>query len=197
MGGDNFKLGEEVIAVLGGWGCYLQVDHCGLNQGVIAALGEWGCFLQGWDLVDPHHEKEWVITALGEWGCFLWAWVIIWDNWDIILGKGHLIWGNGDFIGWKCHVIWGIGGCVSQLRINFTGLNGHVIWGRGGCRHPAQDHVSSFFSLSALLLFSYPDYGSILFHPVKTILDYSIIFLGSPHITHANFVKKCLQFCPK
>ena len=73
----------------------------------------------------------------------------------------------------------------------------HYLGEGEGCHHPAQDHISSFFSLSALLLFSYPDYGSVLFCPVKTILDYFIIFLGSPYITHANFVKKCNQFCPK
>ena len=68
--------------------------------------------------------------------------------------------------------------------------------GEGGCHHQAQDHVSSsFFSFSAFLLFSYLDYENILFHPVKTILDNYIKFLGSHHITHANFVKKCDQFC--
>ena len=73
-------------------------------------------------------------------------------------------------------------------------------WG-GGCQ-PAQDYISSFFvfsffSLSAFLLFSYLAAENILFHPVKTILDYSITFLGSPHITHAHFLKKCDQFCQK
>ena len=68
--------------------------------------------------------------------------------------------------------------------------------GGGGCHHPAQDHVFSFFSFSALILFSYPASENILFHPVQTNLDNSIKFLDSHHITHANFVKKCDQFCP-
>ena len=54
IGGDDLKLEEEVIIVLGEWG-YLQgwdfVDHCHKNEGVTACLGEWGCFLQGWDLL--------------------------------------------------------------------------------------------------------------------------------------------------
>ena len=69
--------------------------------------------------------------------------------------------------------------------------------GGGGCHHLAQDHVFSFFSFSALFLFSYLASENILFHPVKkTNLDNSIKFLDSHHITHANFVKKCDQFCP-
>ena len=59
IGGDNLKVEEEVIAVLGEWG-YLQgwdfVDHHHENEGVIAALGEWGRFLQAWDLLDHHHK---------------------------------------------------------------------------------------------------------------------------------------------
>ena len=58
MGGDDLKLEEEVIVVLGEWG-YLQgwdfVDHHHKKEGVTACLGEWGCFLQGWDLVVCHH----------------------------------------------------------------------------------------------------------------------------------------------
>ena len=65
----------------------------------------------------------------------------------------------------------------------------------GGCRHLAQDHVFSFFSFSALILFSYPASEKVLFHPVQTNLDHSIKFLDSHHITHANFIKKCYQFC--
>ena len=74
-----------------------------------------------------------------------------------------------------------------------------IEWSRyleeGGCHHPAQDHISSsFFSFSTFLLFSYLDYKNVLFHPVKTILDNSIKFFGSHHITQGNFVKKCDQF---
>ena len=90
----------------------------------------------------------------------------------------------------------GWGGYVCQLIIYFTQLNGYIIWGRGGCRHPAQDHVSSFFSFSALILFSYPASKNILFHPVQTNLDNSKKLLDSHHITHATSVKKCDQFCP-
>ena len=90
----------------------------------------------------------------------------------------------------------GWGGCVCQLIIYFTRLNGYVIWGRRGCRHLAQDYVFSFFSFSPLILFSYLASKNILFHPVQTNLDNSIKFLDSNHITHANFVKKCDQFCP-
>ena len=68
--------------------------------------------------------------------------------------------------------------------------------GGGGCHHLAQDHVFSFFSFSALILFSYPASENVLFHPAQTNLDNSIKFLDSHHITHANFVKKCDQFCP-
>ena len=46
-GGDNLKLEEKVIAVLGEWG-----------------------YLQGWDFVDHHHENKGVTACLGEWGCF-------------------------------------------------------------------------------------------------------------------------------
>ena len=77
IGGDDLKLEEEVIAVLGEWS-YLQgwdfVDRRHENEGVMAVPGEWGCFLQRWDLVDCRYTKEGVIAALGEWGCFLWAW---------------------------------------------------------------------------------------------------------------------------
>ena len=66
----------------------------------------------------------------------------------------------------------------------------------GGCCHLAHDHVSSFFSFSAFVLFSYLASKNVLFHPVQTILDNSIKFLDSHHITHANFVKKCDQLCP-
>ena len=48
MGGDNLKLEEEVIVVLGEWG-----------------------YLQGWDIVDCHQENERVTASLGKWGCFL------------------------------------------------------------------------------------------------------------------------------
>ena len=65
----------------------------------------------------------------------------------------------------------------------------------GGCRHPTQDHISSFFSFSAFVLFSYPASENILFYDVQTILDNSINFLDSHHITHASFVKMCDQFC--
>ena len=68
----------------------------------------------------------------------------------------------------------GEGGVIIRLRITFLLL---------------------FFSFSAFLLFSYPDYENVPFHPVKTILDNYIKILGSHHITHANFVKKCDQFC--
>ena len=54
MGGDDLKLEEEVIVVLGEWG-YLQgwniVDRHHKNEGVTASLGKWGCFLQGWESV--------------------------------------------------------------------------------------------------------------------------------------------------
>ena len=90
-----------------------------------------------------------------------------------------------------------MGGVCQPAQDQFHWIEWSHYLGEGGCRHLAQDHVSSsFFSFSAFLLFSYPDYENILFCPVKTILDYSIKFLGSPHITHANFVKKCHQFCP-
>ena len=80
---------------------------------------------------------------------------------------------------WSCHLVDGV-----------------------GCHQLAQDHISyffvfCFFSLSAFLLFSYPNVKNVLFCPVKTILDYSIKFLGSPHITNAHFLKKCDQYCPK
>ena len=56
--------------------------------------------------------------------------------------------------------------------------------------------VFSLFSLSAFLLF-YLDAENVLFHPVKTILDYSIKFLGSPQITNVHFLKKCDEYCLK
>ena len=68
--------------------------------------------------------------------------------------------------------------------------------GEGGCHQLAQDHVSFFFSFSALILFSYPASENILFHPVQTNLDNSIKFLDSHDIAHATSVKKCDQFCP-
>ena len=69
---------------------------------------------------------------------------------------------------------WGGGAVIIQLRIMFL----------------------LFFSFSAFLLFSYLASENVLFHPVQRILDNSIKFLDSHHITHANFVKKCDQFCP-
>ena len=45
MGGDDLKLEEEVIVVLGEWG-----------------------YLHGWDFVDCHHEIEGVTACLGKWG---------------------------------------------------------------------------------------------------------------------------------
>ena len=103
-GGDNLKLEEEVIAV----------------------LGEWCCFLQGWDLVECHHEKEGVTAALEEWGSFLQAW-----GYHPELGH-HLGEGASDLGEWvfhwmevSCHL--GDWGCVNRLRIDFTGWNGHVI----------------------------------------------------------------------
>ena len=60
MGGDNLKLEEEVIVVLGEWG-----------------------YLQGWDIVDRHHENEGVTASLGKWGCFLQDW----NQWFLITTK--------------------------------------------------------------------------------------------------------------
>ena len=94
----------------------------------------------------------------------------------------------------SCHL--GDWGVCQPAQDQFHWIEWLCYLGEGGCHHLAQDHVSSsFFSFSAFLLFSYPDYENILFRPVKTILDNSINFLGSHHITHANFVKKCDQFC--
>ena len=58
IGGDDLKLEEEVIVVLGEWG-YLQgwdiVDHRHKNEGVTASLEKWGCFLQGLESVVPRY----------------------------------------------------------------------------------------------------------------------------------------------
>ena len=94
----------------------------------------------------------------------------------------------------SCHLgDWGVCQLAQDL---FQQIEWLCYLGEGGCRHPAQDHVSSFFSFSAFLLFSYPASKNVLFHPVQTNLDNSIKFLDSHHITYANFVKKCDQFCP-
>ena len=108
IGGEDLKLGEEVIAV----------------------LGEWGCFLQGWDLVDCCHEKEWVIAALGEWGCFLQAWSShsgqlghhLWEEasdlgeWGFHLCVNQL---RINFTGFNGHVIWGRGVSSSSSGSHF------------------------------------------------------------------------------
>ena len=90
---------------------------------------------------------------------------------------------------------------LAQDRFHWMEWSRHLVDGVG-CHQLPQGHifsffVFSFFSLSAFLLFSFLDSENILFHPVKTILDYSIKFLGSPHITNAHFLKKCDQYCLK
>ena len=135
-----------------------------------------------------------VTAGLGEWGCFLWAWGYH-PELGHHLGEGASHLGELEFhrMEVSCHL--GDGGVCLLAHYLFHQIKWLRYLGEGGCRHLAQDHIFSFFSFSALILFSYPASKNILFHPVQTNLDNSIKFLDSHHITHANFVKKCDQFC--
>ena len=131
-GGDDLNVGEEVTAV----------------------LGEWGCFLQGWDLVDRRHEIEGVIAALGEWDCFLRAWGCHPGELGRHLGEGASDReGDSDLTGWHGHVIWGMGGVsAGSGSISPDGMVMSSGGFGGGCQ-PAQNHVSSFFVFSFFFLF--------------------------------------------
>ena len=136
---------------------------------VTAGLGEWGCFLQAWGYHPElgHHLGEGA-SDLGEWGFHPMEVSCHLRNGGVCLPAHDLF----HHIEWLCYL------------------------GEGGCHHPAQDQVFSSSFFSTLILFSYLASENILFHPVQTNLDNSIKFLDSHHITHANFVKKCDQFCP-